>query len=87
MEIAQEKIKSGSVAIVTLNKSENVDSLFSSWQSLIKNPRLMVFFVNPKSSADQKWVIIPATHELITENSVLKRGLYSLMESVPVYGE
>ena len=48
-------------------------------------PMLSIYFVNPNSSTEKKWIIYPFTHSKITEHSALKLGLMTLFESVEEY--
>ena len=77
------KLKSDShFCIVTLNSSENLDSLIKNWRRLIEFKFLSVVFVNPFSQLDKKWIIYPHTHHKICDESSLKTGLKSIFEMV-----
>jgi len=78
-------LKEKNVYVFVLNTKANVDAVLQNWYALIKNPKLCMVFVNPRSSTETKWVLYPATHERITERSALKRGLYALFETVEVW--
>jgi len=70
------------VVIVTKNTRENVEFLITHWDVLAKNPHLSIYFVNPESSLDKRWIIFPATHNRITEKKALRKGIESLYATV-----
>jgi hypothetical protein len=41
-----------------------------------------MYFVNPESATDKKWMIYPHTHHKISDPSSLKLGLESLFSTV-----
>ena len=71
--------------VVVLNTKENLDFLVKHWKSLIKFPDLCFYFVNPKSSDEQKWIVYPRSHDLIIDSKHLKKSLNVLFSAVPVY--
>ena len=73
------------ITLVTLNTRENLDFFIKSWDKLSKHPMLCVYFVNPNSAKDKKWVIYPFTHERICDKKAIKKGLLALFESVQEY--
>lgn len=82
-----DSLKDKHAVLVTANKKENVEFLISNWQSLAKHPHLCIYFVNPNSSTDKKWVIFPATHDRITEHCALRKGLESMYATVEPWKE
>ena len=68
--------------IVTLNSSQNLESLIKNWRRLIEFKFLSIIFVNPFSQLDKKWIIHPYTHHRICDESSLKTGLKSMFEMV-----
>ncbi len=68
--------------VVVLNTKENLDQLIKNWARLIGFKFLSVFFVNPWSSLDKKWIIYPYTHNNIADTSSLSTGLKSMFEMV-----
>jgi hypothetical protein len=72
----------GHFAIVVLNKRDNLNMLIKSWSKLIEFKNLCIYFVNPASSTDKKWVIFPYTHNKVRERSSLELGLKSMFEIV-----
>src|SRR3989338_11205533 len=49
----------GHYVLVVLNTNSNLATLCSSWNDLIKFRGLCIYFVNPFSSTDKKWIIYP----------------------------
>ena len=74
--------KENSVNIVLCNTPDNFNAMLKAWESLIAFPKLTIIFVNPFSQLDTKWVLIPHTHDLISERESLKLGLKTMFEMV-----
>ena len=74
------EIKEEECTVVCLNKKENLSILIKNWERFAKFKKLCFIFVNPL--INERWIIFPYTHNLITEYSSLKRGLQSLFCSV-----
>lgn len=72
----------GHFAIIVLNKRDNLNMVIKNWSKLIEFKNLCIYFVNPSSSTDKKWVIFPYTHNKICERSSLELGLKSMFEIV-----
>jgi hypothetical protein len=68
------------LTIVCLNNKRNINFVFDKWDELIKNRSLILIFCNPETN--NKWIIKPYVHNIVTEKSFLKIGLLSLAESV-----
>jgi hypothetical protein len=81
------ELKEKHVVLVTTNTKENAEFLISNWPELVKYPHLSVYFVNPNSSMDKRWVIFPATHDKITERKALRKGIESLYATVDEWKE
>ena len=75
------------IALVTFNTKENFDIIFKNWSSLNKNPKFSIYFINPFSKFEKKWIIYPHTHERITEKTAIKKGLLALFNTVEVTTE
>ncbi len=73
------------VSLVCFNTSQNFKMLMSHWSELVNAPHLCIYFVNPYSQQDKKWVIYPYTHHRITDKSALTLGLTTLFQSVDVF--
>jgi len=73
--------------LIVFNTKENFDIIIENWDKLIKFNFLTIYFVNPFSSLDKKWIINPSVHHKICDESSLKLGLKSMFESVDVITE
>jgi hypothetical protein len=80
-----EKYKDQQLCFVVFNTKNNLDVVIKNWQKFSKLPMLSIYFVNPNSNTDKRWIIYPFTHSKITESSALKLGLQTLFESVDEY--
>ncbi|MCP3682982.1 MAG: hypothetical protein GY861_09850 [bacterium] len=74
--------KEKEVAIATFNTKKNFDFLISKWNQLIEIKGLTIFFVNPLSQLEIKWIIKPYFHNKICDNASLKAGLSAMFETV-----
>lgn len=77
-----ERVSEKNKGIIVYNTAENFKILIKEWPKLVKNESLMIYFVNPFSKLDKKWVINPRTHALISDDASLKEGLNALYISV-----
>ena len=75
-------LEGASLGIVTFNTPEAFDSLLKSWDGLVKLPSLVIYFFNPFSQQEKKWIIRPRTHHMISDEESLKEGLKSLYLTV-----
>lgn len=75
------------VCIATYNTKENLDFMINNWKDLIKSQKLSIYFINPMSKTEKKWIIFPHTHDSISEKSSLRQGLLSLFNTVDVLTE
>jgi hypothetical protein len=82
-----DSLKDKHIVLVTANTKENAEFLIGHWEELVKYPHLCVYFVNPNSSMDKRWVIFPATHDKITERRTLRKGIESLYATVEPWKE
>lgn len=69
-------------SIVCLNTKENLEFLIKNWEKFSSHKQLCVYFVNPSSRSEKRWIIYPATHATIAEAESLKLGLYAMFETV-----
>lgn len=67
------------------NSKKNVDRVVQAWAQLSQSPQIKIIFVN--LSAQGKWILWPAVHAKIAEESNLKEGLLGLSETVPFTDE
>lgn len=70
------------VTIITANTKKNLDLLVANWQKLARYPELTIYFVNPASTKEIKWVIRPNLHDKVADTDTLKSGLKSLFLTV-----
>jgi len=77
-----QSLKDKHAVLVTTNTKENMEFLISHWDEAVQFPHLSIYFVNPNSSLDKRWVIFPATHDRITERNALRKGIESLFATV-----
>ncbi len=68
--------------LVVFNTMGNFDFLVKNWDKLVQFKRLCIFFVNPFSQLDKKWIIYPFTHNGICERTSLERGLKAMFGMV-----
>ena len=81
------KITGEHKGLVLYNTEENFKILIKEWGKLTKEKSLMIYFVNPFSKTDKKWVISPRTHQLISDEESLVDGLNSLFLMVDTITE
>jgi len=77
-----QSISSQNKGLVVYNTQENLDVLLKSWKNLISMNDLTIYFVNPFSKTDKRWIINPRTHSLISDSASLKQGLMSMYMTV-----
>lgn len=68
--------------VAVFNTVENLSALLKAWKKLSTIDHLMIYFVNPFSTQEKKWVINPKTHQLISDDASLKEGINSLFLTV-----
>ena len=68
--------------IVCLNNPSNVDILLRQWNQASALKLLSIYFVNPFSEPDNKWIIRPHTHARVSDPESLELGVRSLAEGV-----
>ncbi|HLC97053.1 MAG TPA: hypothetical protein VJH97_07080 [Candidatus Nanoarchaeia archaeon] len=69
-------------AIVTANTLGNFNLLLQFWDKMVAFRFLCLYFVNPFSNTDKKWIIYPYTHSQICDEESLKVGLRSIFDVV-----
>ena len=74
--------KQKNYTIITFNNSKNFKALVENWGKLIEFKFLNIFFINPFSDLDKKWIIYPHTHNEICDKDSLQRGLKSMFGMV-----
>jgi len=68
--------------LITYNTMPAFKALKASWKKLITHPNLVIYFINPFSKTDKKWIIRPRTHHFISDAESLWTGLDSLSGNV-----
>ena len=68
--------------LVFYNNEDSFNALVKSWPDLIKLKNLIVYFINPFSTLEKKWIVYPHTHNKITEKGSLKNGLRTMFDTV-----
>ncbi len=74
--------ESGHFGLVVANTKGNFDVLVKNWDVLAKYKNLGIYFVNPFSKLDKKWIVYPCTHNNICERGALEKGLNAMFEMV-----
>jgi hypothetical protein len=70
------------IAIVTLNNRQNRQKLTELWNFLVQFKLLTIYFVNPFSNGEKKWVLMPHMHAKVCDDASLTTGFNSLSELV-----
>ena len=73
--------------LVVFNTKENFKIAMDNWKKLINFEHLSIYFVNPFSQMDKKWVIYPYTHHKICDENSLELGLKTMFEMVEPISE
>ena len=73
--------------LVVFNTAGNFDVLIKNWDKFLKFKQLCIYFVNPFSQLDKKWLIYPYTHNNICERGALEKGLRAMFEMVEPLAE
>jgi hypothetical protein len=68
--------------IITLNNRKNIDYLYNNWSKLVDLTTLKIYFINPFSTTEKRWIISPNIHAKVCDEDTLKLGLMSMFESV-----
>jgi len=70
------------LGIVMFNTEDNFRAFLQHWDELAKYKNLSIYFVNPFSQPDKRWVIFPYTHKKVCDDGSVKLGLRSIFETV-----
>jgi hypothetical protein len=81
------KNKDGNYSIVTFNNRNNFKELLNNWDKLVEFRLLNIFFVNPFSNLDKRWIIYPHTHNKICDKESLEKGLKTMFDMVEPLSE
>ncbi len=80
--VIQEINKDKNTGIIMLNSKENLNFLINRWNKLVKFEKLALFFINPFSELEKKWLISPYVHNKVCDKDSLKLGLKTMFETV-----
>jgi hypothetical protein len=69
-------------SIVTFNNRKNFKETVNNWDKLVEFKFLNIFFVNPYSQLDKRWIIYPYTHNKICDKDSLEKGLKTMFDMV-----
>jgi hypothetical protein len=70
------------ISIITLNNRKNVECLYTGWSRFSKVKGLKIYFINPLSTTEKKWIVNPSVHSKICDEASLKTGLMAMFETV-----
>ena len=73
-----DSIKEEHCGMVVYNSKENFDKMVSAWKKLSAMPGLTIYFINPFSKLDKRWIIRPYVHTKISDSESLEQGLNSM---------
>lgn len=74
------------VVLITLNNKENKKAVVEHWKQLAGMKFLTLYFANPVSEGEKKWVIMPHVHDKICDGNLMA-GFNSLSEMVAEISE
>src|SRR3989344_9165250 len=60
------------LTVVTFNSDKSFKALLESWKELVKFKNLNIYFANPFSMTDKKWIIYPHVHAKICDEDSLE---------------
>tara|TARA_Y100000034_G_scaffold40026_2_gene49323 strand:+ start:15543 stop:16040 length:498 start_codon:yes stop_codon:yes gene_type:complete len=76
------------VSLVVVNNKGNFKLIIKNWKQLVGlGPQFSIYFVNPFSLLDKKWIIFPSTHHKIADSESFEKGLKSMFSMVDGIGE
>ncbi|MFH1053330.1 MAG: hypothetical protein V1740_02825 [Candidatus Woesearchaeota archaeon] len=74
-------------SIITLNNKENIMIMKGKWKILTDYQNLSIWFVNPDSKNERKWIIKPYLHNKICDPASLEIGFNGMAENVDFTSE
>ena len=75
----KEKKYEGHTSLVCYNTEDNFKYVFAHWNKLVGlGGHFSVYFINPFSKEEKRWIVYPQTHEAISEGENTEMGLKSL---------
>ncbi len=74
--------------LVIVNNNNNLKIIKQNWKTLVNiGPKFAIYFVNPFSELDKKWIIFPSTHHKIADKESFEKGLKSMFMMVDEISE
>ncbi|NQV08319.1 hypothetical protein HQ529_00540 [Candidatus Woesearchaeota archaeon] len=70
------------ISLVVFNSVDNLKKIVEKWDLIKEFKFFSVYFVNPFSSMDKKWIIYPHTHHRISDEDSFELGLSTMFEGV-----
>lgn len=70
------------ISLVLLNNLNNFEFIAKNWKNFIDFKLFSIYFINPFSELEKKWIIYPYTHHRISDEKSLKTGLKTLFQGV-----
>ena len=67
-----EGIKDEHKGLLVYNTQDNFESMIKDWKKLAAVQNLVIYFVNPFSKIEKKWIINPHIHSKISEAAALE---------------
>jgi hypothetical protein len=64
--------------LIVYNSDDNFDNMIKAWKTLVELKNLTIYFVNPFSKLEKRWILKPYIHNRISDASSLKEGLNSM---------
>lgn len=78
IEKLAESIPEEHKGIVMYNSKDNFDKVIKAWKRLSSVKDMTIYFVNPFSKLDKRWIINPSVHGKISDPHSLETGLNSM---------
>lgn len=82
-----DSIKEEHCGIVVYNSDGNFEKMLDAWNRLSSMPGLTIYFINPFSKLEKRWIIRPHVHERISDKESLEQGLKSMFVMVEPISE
>jgi len=71
------------IGLVVVNNKDNFKLLIKNWKSFVGlGAKFSIYFVNPFSLLDKKWIIFPYTHHRIADKASFDKGMKSMFVMV-----
>ncbi len=71
------------ISLVVVNNVNNFKLIVKNWKKLVDlGSKFSIYFVNPFSLLDKKWIIFPHTHHMVADKDSFEKGLKSMFVMV-----